>query len=37
MLGSPKTDPYLDVNSKVPAAHRLTIISDELYKVITLL
>ncbi|XP_050283184.1 serine carboxypeptidase-like 18 isoform X1 [Quercus robur] len=32
VLGSPKTDPYLDVNSKVPAAHRLTLISDELYK-----
>nr|XP_023924390.1 serine carboxypeptidase-like 7 isoform X5 [Quercus suber] len=32
VLGSPKTDSYLDVNSKVPAAHRLTLVSDELYK-----
>ncbi|KAL4611460.1 hypothetical protein ACB092_08G125000 [Castanea dentata] len=32
VLGSPKTDSYLDVNSKVLAAHRLTLISDELYK-----
>jgi serine carboxypeptidase-like clade 1 len=32
VLGSPKTDSYLDANSKVQAAHRLTLISDELYK-----
>ncbi|KAK7859137.1 serine carboxypeptidase-like 19 [Quercus suber] len=35
VLASPKSDSYLDANSKVPAAHRLTLISDELYKVIT--
>ncbi|GMY15993.1 serine carboxypeptidase-like 16 isoform X1 [Fagus crenata] len=32
VLASPKTDSYLDANSKVQAAHRLTLISDELYK-----
>lgn len=33
MLGNPKTDDFVDVNSVVPFAHRLTLISDELYDV----
>lgn len=33
MLGNPKTDDFIDVNSVVPYAHRLTLISDELYEV----
>ncbi|KAB1214925.1 Serine carboxypeptidase-like 18 [Morella rubra] len=32
LLGNPVTDPKFDDNSKVPLAHRLAIISDELYK-----
>ncbi|PKI50686.1 hypothetical protein CRG98_028923 [Punica granatum] len=32
VLGNPKTDDYIDVNSRVPFAHRMTLISDELYK-----
>lgn len=32
MLGNPKTDDYIDPNSKVPFAHRLTLISNELYE-----
>ncbi|XP_050283204.1 serine carboxypeptidase-like 13 isoform X4 [Quercus robur] len=34
VLSSPKSDSYLDANSKVPTAHRLTLISDELYKLL---
>ncbi|KAE8037303.1 hypothetical protein FH972_009903 [Carpinus fangiana] len=32
VLGSPKTDSYLDANARVQFAHRLTLISDELYE-----
>ncbi|XP_031378195.1 serine carboxypeptidase-like 2 [Punica granatum] len=32
VLGNPKTDDYIDDNSRVPFAHRMTLISDELYK-----
>ncbi|WCJ42205.1 Serine carboxypeptidase-like 18 [Euphorbia peplus] len=32
ILGNPKTDDYLDVNSKVPYAFRLTLIPEKLYK-----
>ncbi|TXG59949.1 hypothetical protein EZV62_014522 [Acer yangbiense] len=31
-LGNPETDPKYDVNSEVPYAHRMALISDELYK-----
>ncbi|TXG61088.1 hypothetical protein EZV62_012451 [Acer yangbiense] len=31
MLGNPKTDSFIDPNSLVPFAHRLTLISTELY------
>jgi serine carboxypeptidase-like clade 1 len=34
LLGNPATDPKFDFNSKVPFAHRMAIIPDELYKVI---
>ena len=33
LLGNPATDFKLDENSKVQFAHRLALISDELYKV----
>ncbi|XP_050373394.1 serine carboxypeptidase-like 18 [Argentina anserina] len=32
ILGNPKTDDFIDVNSVNPFAHRLTLISDELYE-----
>nr|XP_023913727.1 serine carboxypeptidase-like 3 [Quercus suber]POF08972.1 serine carboxypeptidase-like 18 [Quercus suber] len=32
VLGNPKTDDFLDDNSRVPFAHRLTLISDELFE-----
>ncbi|KAK1586730.1 hypothetical protein Q3G72_005557 [Acer saccharum] len=32
VLGNPETDPKYDVNSEVPYAHRMALISDELYK-----
>ncbi|KAK1588120.1 hypothetical protein Q3G72_020007 [Acer saccharum] len=32
VLGNPETDPKFDVNSQVPYAHRMALISDELYK-----
>uniref|UniRef100_A0A2N9IW73 Serine carboxypeptidase-like 18 n=1 Tax=Fagus sylvatica TaxID=28930 RepID=A0A2N9IW73_FAGSY len=32
ILGNPKTDDFIDDNSRVPFAHRLTLISDELYE-----
>ncbi|KAG7945028.1 hypothetical protein I3843_15G132400 [Carya illinoinensis] len=33
VLESPMTDTFTDSNSKVPFAHRLTLISDQLYEV----
>lgn len=33
VLGNPLTDTDNDVNSRIPFAHRLTLISDELYEV----
>ncbi|KDP35358.1 hypothetical protein JCGZ_10342 [Jatropha curcas] len=32
VLGNPKTDSFIDDNSRVPFVHRLTLISDELYE-----
>ncbi|KAF2309498.1 hypothetical protein GH714_003297 [Hevea brasiliensis] len=32
ILGNPKTDDFIDENSVVPFVHRLTLISNELYK-----
>ncbi|XP_040996609.1 serine carboxypeptidase-like 10 isoform X1 [Juglans microcarpa x Juglans regia] len=32
MLGSPVTDSFTDSNAKIPLAHRLTLISDQLYE-----
>ncbi|EEF28200.1 serine carboxypeptidase, putative [Ricinus communis] len=32
ILGNPKTDDFIDENSLFPFAHRLTLISDELYE-----
>ncbi|CAL5387368.1 unnamed protein product [Camellia sinensis] len=32
ILGNPVTDSYVDDNSRIPFAHRLTLISDELYR-----
>ncbi|GKV00447.1 hypothetical protein SLEP1_g13133 [Rubroshorea leprosula] len=32
VLGNPKTDNYLDENSNLPFAYRLTLISEELYR-----
>jgi len=32
VLGNPKTDDFLDDNSRIPFAHRLTLISDELFE-----
>ncbi|XP_059460990.1 serine carboxypeptidase-like 13 [Corylus avellana] len=32
VLGNPKTDSFIDENSRIPFAHRLTLISDELYE-----
>ncbi|KAG8639571.1 hypothetical protein MANES_14G155200v8 [Manihot esculenta] len=32
VLGNPKTDSFIDDNSRVPFAHGLTLISDQLYK-----
>ncbi|KAM7470520.1 hypothetical protein LguiA_008703 [Lonicera macranthoides] len=32
MIGNPLTDKYSDINSRIPYAHRLTLLSDELYK-----
>lgn len=32
VLGNPKTDSFIDDNSRIPFAHRLTLISDELYE-----
>ncbi|KAB1204248.1 Serine carboxypeptidase-like 18 [Morella rubra] len=32
VLGNPKTDDFIDDNSRIPFAHRLTLISDELYE-----
>ncbi|RVW80672.1 Serine carboxypeptidase-like 18 [Vitis vinifera] len=32
VLGNPVTDAYIDKNSRVPFAHRLTLISDRLYE-----
>ncbi|OWM84337.1 hypothetical protein CDL15_Pgr027106 [Punica granatum] len=34
VLGNPKTDDYIDDNSRVPFAHRMTLISNELYKML---
>ncbi|XP_028084255.1 serine carboxypeptidase-like 18 isoform X3 [Camellia sinensis] len=31
ILGNPVTDSYVDVNSRIPFAHRLTLISEDLY------
>lgn len=36
MLGNPATDKKFDVNSRVPFAHCMAIIPDELYEVIWL-
>jgi hypothetical protein len=33
VLGDPATVPHDDYNSRIPFAHRKTLISDELYKV----
>ncbi|XP_062159462.1 serine carboxypeptidase-like 13 [Alnus glutinosa] len=32
VLGNPVTDSFTDMNARVPYAHRLTLISDQLYK-----
>ncbi|XP_041019111.1 serine carboxypeptidase-like 13 [Juglans microcarpa x Juglans regia] len=32
VLGNPKTDSFIDDNSRIPFSHRLTLISDVLYK-----
>ncbi|GMY35145.1 Serine carboxypeptidase-like 18 [Fagus crenata] len=32
ILGNPVTDSYTDMNARVPYAHRLTLISDQLFK-----
>eukprot|EP00257_Ricinus_communis_P012552 XP_002535430.3 serine carboxypeptidase-like 17 [Ricinus communis] len=32
VLGNPKTDYFLDLNARVPFAHRLTLISDQIYQ-----
>ncbi|KAK9275973.1 hypothetical protein L1049_023249 [Liquidambar formosana] len=32
VLGNPVTDSFLDDNSKIPFAHRMTLISDDLYE-----
>ncbi|XP_059636290.1 serine carboxypeptidase-like 18 isoform X2 [Cornus florida] len=32
VLGNPVTDSYIDDNSRIPFAHRLTLISDDLYQ-----
>uniref|UniRef100_A0A2N9GDT2 Uncharacterized protein n=1 Tax=Fagus sylvatica TaxID=28930 RepID=A0A2N9GDT2_FAGSY len=34
ILGNPVTDSYTDMNARVPYAHRLTLISDQLFKVL---
>jgi serine carboxypeptidase-like clade 1 len=34
VLGNPVTDSFTDMNARIPYAHRLTLISDQLYKVI---
>ena len=34
MIGNPLTDKVNDINSRVPFAHRSTLLSDELYEVI---
>ncbi|KAF8042582.1 hypothetical protein BT93_A1041 [Corymbia citriodora subsp. variegata] len=34
VLGNPKTDDFVDDNSRVPLAHRLTLISSEMYEML---
>ena len=33
MIANPLTDKFIDFNSRVQAAHRLALLSDELFKV----